>query len=133
MTVNIGDVVRIDYYNFDGVKSKGIYLVYAKDPPPLKSISVIKVCTRPVSFQVELPKERFPFLDHTSYANCICQQKFVEDQVIHCYGMVDTRALAAVRKQLQNVSIKIDEQLEKTIKRYNKIARAVNGYQNNIK
>lgn len=102
-------------------------MVYAKDKPPLKSISVVKVCSRPVAFQVELPKERFPFLDHTSYANCICQQKFIESQVIHRYGMVDTLALAQVRKQLQNVSIKIDDELEKTIKRYNIIARAVNG------
>lgn len=127
MEVNIGDVVRIDYYNFDGVKSKGIYLVYSKDKPPLKSIGVIKVCSKPTSFQVELPKEKFSFLDHTSYVNCICQQKFVEDQVIHRYGMVDTVILGKVRKQLQNVSIKIDDELEKTIKRYNIIARAVNG------
>ena len=123
MKVNIGDIVEIKYYDFDGNKETGLFLVYAKDQNPLTSFNVIKVCTKPVSFQIFLPKSKFNFLDHDSYANCICQQKFRENQVCRRLGMVNTEILAKVRKQIQNISIKIDDQLEAEIKRQNIIAR----------
>ena len=134
MSVNIGDIVRVDYCDFDDLRkaklegtkpelSTGLFLVYSIDSHQLKSFGGLKVCSRATSFEVPLLKNKFPFLDHDSYINCICQFKFHEDLVVHRLGMVDTTVLAKVRKQLQNIGIDIDDKLEAEIKRQNIIAK----------
>lgn len=129
MSVNIGDIVRVDYCDFENLKKEkpelttGLFLVYSIDPHQLKSFGALKVCSRATSFEVNLSKEKFPFLDHDSYINCIAQFKFHEDLVVHRLGMVDTTILAKVRKQLQNISIAVDDRLEAEIKRQNIIAK----------
>ena len=123
MEANIGDIVQIKYSDFDGKETEGMFLIYGKDPAPLTSFYAVKVCTRSISFEVPILKSDFDFLDHDSFINCICQQKFRVDQIKHRWGMVNTTVLAKVRKQLQNISIKIDDQLESEIKRQNIIAK----------
>lgn len=129
MAVNIGDVVLVDYLDFDNEMTTGLFLVYSVDNywlSTLKSFSAIKICSKPQSFQVKLDQKQFKFLDHTSYANCICQHKFREDQIKSTLGVVNTFILNCIKKQLTNMNKDIDEQLDTTINHYNRVARAIN-------
>lgn len=128
MSVNIGDIIVAKYIAFDGEIDTGYFLVYSKDNYWLsntKSFSALKVCTNPLSYQVELKKERFPFLDHTSYINCSCQQRFSEGQVIAIKGVVNGFILDKVKKQLAHFNTDVDNQLDSAIQQYNRIAYSI--------
>lgn len=128
MPVNIGDVFIAEYIAFDGQLEKGYFLVYSKDNYWLsgtKTFSAIKICTNPLSYQVELKKEIFPFLDHTSYANCSCQQRFSENQVIKIKGMVNSFILDKIKKQLTNFNNDVCNQLDSAVLQYNRIAHSI--------
>ena len=128
--VNIGDIVQIKYLDFDNNERVGMFLVYSKDSywlSNLKSFSTIKVCTNPLSYQVELD---YKFLDHTSYANCSSFQRFRVDQVYKILGHISTKDLIKVRKQLKNFSKDVDKQLESAINLYTNIEKTIKDTKN---
>ena len=131
--VHVGDVIRATYYKFTGeVDEDGLFLVCSLDNYWVKDFSgfsAIKLCTKPEIYQVELTKDKFPFLDHTSYVNCNCMQRLSLDQVNEILGVVDSTALYCVMRQLNNFNNDIGKQLKRGMKRYDMFAQLT---QNNV-
>ena len=136
MHVNIGDIILAKYLDFNGTVEDGLFLVYSKDNywlSKMRSFSALKVCTNPLSYQVPISKKQYPFLDHDSYINCSCQQRFkevdpenvTEFTKISKLGSVNSYTLDKVRKQLRNFNKDVDEQLQTAIEQYNSIAKNV--------
>lgn len=125
--VHVGDVIRATYYRFNGeVDKDGLFLVCSLDNywvQDFTGFSAIKLCTKPEIYQVELTKDKFPFLDHDSYVNCNCMQRLSLDQVNEILGVVDSTALYCVMRQLANLNEDISKQLKRGMKRYDMFAQ----------
>lgn len=134
MTVNIGDIILVEYRDFNNEAQLGMFFVYSKDNyylSNLKSFSTLKICTKPLSYQIFLDSKYYKFLNHDSYINCGCQQRFHEKQVKQILGTVNSYTLEKVQVQLNQFNKDVNMQLDNAISHYRRLTKSYSVNQNN--
>lgn len=124
MRVDVGDVVLIDYKEFDGTESTGIYLVIYHESYDIRNSNLFcacKVSTNPSGFQVYLPQTQETYLNHDSYANCTTIHRFSEYQVKGVLGTMTKKSLGLVLNQINKFTKSMGVQLVSKVGRNNLI------------
>lgn len=115
MTVQIGDIITVNYTTFEGETAIGIFVVVyheGYDKPSSNNITCVKISSHRYFYSVELDPVFVPCLDHLSYANCNQQFRFIEPQVVRILGRVNSYVLLSLRNQLYGYAKNIMRQLE---------------------
>ena len=120
MKVDVGDVVLIEFMDYQRVKTTGLFAVFyheSYDIPTSSSFRCIKISTESRSYQVPLQARFHAFLDHDSYLNCTSQFTFLESQVIKIIGRLSPYILDRIVYQLNHLNASTVRQLRTKIGR----------------
>lgn len=118
MRVNVGDVLLINYMDFEEeIKTAMFVVCYHECYDNLTSgnFTAIKISSHPMCYQVKLLQEYLPFLTHDSYLNCNQMIRFREDQVQGIVGRLTPYYLNKMLQQTQNYFCKMKNEITQVI------------------
>lgn len=117
MRVNFGDIVWSYFYNFDGEKTKAMFVICYHECDDIKgstNITGFKISSHPRGFQIPLFKRDFPFLKHEiSYLNCNRPFPLREDEITSVVGRFNPYY---TNKMLQQMNMCMDRSRNQAIK-----------------
>lgn len=119
MRVNVGDVVQLDYRDYDDtLQSNNMFVVVyheCDDYIGSDNFTAIKISTNSRSFQVPLLKTNCSFLEHDSYVNCSHPASFRETQVKKIISTLSPYYMNKINQQMGNW---LDRGKYQLVKRY---------------
>lgn len=110
---NVGDVISINFRNFDNEIVTGMFLIIYKDACNshlIDNFTAVKISSKKYTYSVTLSCEDVPFLKHTSYVNCNHQFRFREHEIKYKMGVIPKTIMKSIGEQIVRYNNKVATQ-----------------------